>query len=255
MEAYQAVVLGIVQGLTEILPISSSGHLILVPGVLGWPVQPLSFDAALHLGTALALLAFFGKDWIDLIRSRSFRMIAIIFLASVPVGLAGLLGGDFIEEDLREPKLVVGALVGVSFLMLLVEWVYRRRGEKRVRLGLGDAFVIGAAQVLALFPGVSRSGITILTGMSRGLEREKAARFSFLISLPIVFAAGLWELFSVYRQGAMGEDWFNLGIGIGTSFAVALFAVKFLLGILRRSSLVPFAIYRILLGIALLVFL
>jgi undecaprenyl-diphosphatase len=136
--------------------------------------------------------------------------------------------------------------------MLLVEWIYRKKGEKRVRLGLGDAFVIGAAQMLALFPGVSRSGITILTGMSRGLEREKAARFSFLISLPIVFAAGLWELFSVYESGALAGEWPGLGVGILTSFVVGLLAVKFLLVILRRFSLVPFAVYRILLGVFLL---
>jgi|SRR3989344_493654 len=252
MELYQAIVLGIVQGLTEIFPISSSGHLILVPRLFGWAGHPLSFDAALHLGTALALLAFFGKGWVDLFVARSYRMIGMIFLASVPVGLAGLLGGDFIEANLRDPILVVYALIGVAILMLLVEWAYRKMGKKRENLRLSDAFAIGIMQVAALFPGVSRSGITILTGMGRGLERLNAAQFSFLISLPITFAAGTWEIFSVYRQGAVSSDWVNLGAGVLTSFIFGLLAIKFFFVILRRFSLVPFALYRILLGFVIL---
>lgn len=255
MPINQAVILGIVQGLTEVFPISSSGHLILVPRVLGWSEHSLSFDAALHLGTALALLVFFGRDWLALFASRSYRVIGAILLASVPVGLVGLFGGDFIEKNLRDPLLVVVALIGVAFLMFLGEWWYRRRRKTHRALGLGDAFAVGVSQMLALFPGVSRSGITILTGMVRGLEREKAARFSFLISLPIVFAAGFWELFTVYREGLWVGEGLSLGVGILTSFLVGLFAVKFLLKILRRSSLVPFAIYRIVLGISLLFFL
>ncbi len=252
MPIYQAVVLGIVQGLTEIFPISSSGHLILIPKILGWETHPLSFDAALHLGTALALLVFFGKDWIALFVSRSYRMILVVFLASVPVGLAGLLGSDFIEGNLRDPRGVVLALIGVAILMLLVEGFYRKLGERHQQLRLGDAVAIGISQGLALFPGVSRSGITIVTGMGRGLEREKAARFSFLISLPIVLAAGLWELFKVYRNGLLLGEGPSLGVGILTSFLVGLLAVRFLLGILRHFSLVPFAVYRILLGLLLL---
>ncbi len=252
MPLYQALVLGIVQGITEIFPISSSGHLVLVPAFLGWPSHSLAFDAALHLGTALALLVWFGKGWIDLFVSRSYRMIAVIFLASVPVGLAGLLGGDFIEENLRNPFLVAGALVAVAALMLLAEWFYGKDGEKRRRLGLKDALAIGVAQLLALFPGVSRSGITILAGMGRGLAREKAAEFSFLISLPVVFAAGGWEILKVYRDGILVGQGAEFAVGILTAFLVALLAISLLLKILRRFSLVPFAIYRIFLGLLLL---
>src|SRR3990172_9800841 len=184
MPIYQAVVLGIVQGLTEILPVSSSGHLILVPAFLGWPAHSLSFDAALHLGTAFALLAFFAKDWIAFFRERRWGTIGAIVLASIPVGLIGLIGSDVIEQSFRGPALVAGALVGVAVLMLAGERWYRKSKSKREDLEKSDIFAIAFAQALALVPGVSRSGITILTWMGRGLARSSAARFSFLISLP-----------------------------------------------------------------------
>lgn len=252
MSIFQAAILGIVQGLTEILPVSSSGHLILVPSILGWQPHSLSFDAALHLGTAFALLLFFAKDWISLFAERRWRTIGAVALASVPVGLIGLLGKDPIEQNFRGPVLVASALIAVAVLMLAVEWWYRRRVEGRGNLTVGDTLAIGLAQALALVPGVSRSGITILAGMGRGLARESAARFSFMISLPIVFAAGLWELLSVYREGTLSSDWGVFAVGITVSFVVGLVAIRFLFGILRRYSLVPFAVYRILLGIFLL---
>ena len=254
MPIYQAVVLGIVQGLTEILPVSSSGHLILVPAFLGWPAHSLSFDAALHLGTAFALLAFFAKDWIAFFRERRWGTIGAIVLASIPVGLIGLIGSDVIERSFRGPALMAGALIGVAVLMLAGERWYRKSKSKSKREDLekSDIFAIALAQALALVPGVSRSGITIMAGMGRGLTRETAARFSFLISLPIVFAAGLWELFSVYREGVLVNDWAVFAVGIGVSFVVGLFAVRLLFGILKRYSLVPFAVYRILLGVLLL---
>ena len=255
MPIYQAVVLGIVQGLTEILPVSSSGHLILVPAFLGWPAHSLSFDAALHLGTAFALLAFFAKDWIAFFRERRWGTIGAIVLASIPVGLIGLIGSDVIEQSFRGPALVAGALIGVAVLMLAVERWYRKSKSKREDLEKSDIFAIALAQALALVPGVSRSGITIMAGMGRGLTRETAARFSFLISLPIVFAAGLWELFSVYREGVLVNDWESFAVGIGVSFIVGLFAVRLLFGILKRYSLVPFAIYRIALSVFLLAYL
>ncbi|MEX0587193.1 MAG: undecaprenyl-diphosphate phosphatase [Patescibacteria group bacterium] len=253
MPLSQAIILGIVQGLTEILPISSSGHLILVPSLLGWEPHALSFDAALHLGTALALLFWFAGDWLALIAERRWRTIASILIASVPVGLIGLLGSDFIESNFRGPLVVAGALVAVGILMLVGErWYQSSKSKgKREELKNADIFTIGVAQTLALVPGVSRSGITILAGMGRGLTRERAARFSFLISLPIVFAAGLYELFKVWQAGDLSASGGSFAVGIGTSFVVGLIAVKVLFGILKRSSLVPFAIYRILLGVSL----
>ena len=252
MPIYQAIVLGIVQGLTEILPISSSGHLIVVPQIFGWAPHSLSFDAALHLGTAAALLVFFSRDWISLLVERQWRTIAAIALASVPVGLLGLFGEDFIGQNFRGGTLVAGALVLVAVLMLVVERWYRRGSTKRKNLTVPDILAVGLAQALALVPGVSRSGITILTGMGRGIERAAAARFSFIISLPIVFAAGFWEVFSVYRDGVLANDWSSFAVGIATSFVVGLFAIKLLFRVLERFSLIPFAVYRILLGATLL---
>jgi len=252
MPIYQAVVLGIVQGLTEILPISSSGHLILIPQLFGWAPHPLSFDAALHLGTAAALLVFFARDWISLLVERQWRKIAAIALASVPVGLIGLFGEDFISQNFRSAVLVAGMLVLIALLMLVVEKWYRRENVKRENLTVPDIFAVALAQALALIPGVSRSGITILAGMGRGIKREAAARFSFIISLPIVFAAGFWEVFSVYREGVLANDWSSFAVGIATSFVVGLLAIRVLFGILNRFSLIPFAVYRILLGTTLL---
>src|SRR3990172_126055 len=229
MPIYQAVVLGIVQGLTEILPVSSSGHLILVPAFLGWPAHSLSFDAALHLGTAFALLAFFAKDWIAFFRERRWGTIGAIVLASIPVGLIGLIGSDVIERSFRGPALMAGALIGVAVLMLAGERWYRKSKSKSKREDLekSDIFAIALAQALALVPGVSRSGITILGGGGGGgLRRDPPARFSFLISLPIVFAAGLWELFSVYREGVLVNDWAVFAVGIGVSFFVFLFSLR-----------------------------
>jgi len=252
MPLSQSLILGIIQGLTEVLPISSSGHLILVPSLLGWDPHPLSFDAALHLGTALALVVWFSGDWRALLAARRWRTIGAIILASAPVGLVGLLGAGFIEQNFRSPGLVAGALAAGAVLMLLVEWFYQRGGDKREELTIPDIFTVALAQVFALVPGISRSGITILAGMGRKLTRASAARFSFLISLPVVFAAGIWELFSVYQEELLLNDWKSFAIGIGTSFIVGLLAVKLLFGILNRFSLVPFAIYRIAVGVLIL---
>ncbi|GMR19332.1 MAG: undecaprenyl-diphosphate phosphatase [Patescibacteria group bacterium] len=252
MPIYQAVVLGIIQGVTEIFPISSSGHLILFPAILGWEPHSLAFDASLHLGTAFALLAYFAKAWIGLLTSRSYKLIGYILLSSVPVGLIGLWGADYIEKNFRSPQLVSLTLVGVAVLMILAEFVYRRFKTHKGQAGLIDVLAIGFAQTLALVPGVSRSGITILAGMGRGLERSKSAYFSFMISLPIVFAAGFYQLFSVYREGLLGVQWGSFAVGIATSFIVGVLAIRFLLKILHRVSLLPFAAYRIVLGLLIL---
>jgi len=182
-------------------------------------------------------------------------MIAFILLASVPAGLAGLFLGEFIEENLRDPRLISLSLVGVAVLMLLMERFYRRSSSARKDAGVLDVLAVGFAQTLALFPGVSRSGITILTGMGRGLRRDRAAHFSFLISIPIVFAAGGYELLGAWREGVLASEAAAFGAGILTSFLVGLLAIRFLFSILRRYSLVPFALYRIVLGGFLFLFL
>ena len=252
MPLYQAIILGAVQGLTEIFPISSSGHLIIFPELLGWQPHSLSFDAALHLGTAFALLWWFDKAWINLFKTRSWRMIAFILLASVPVGLAGLFGRDFIEEYLRSPRLVAISLITVAILMVGIEALYRRERSPKKEASLGDVLLIGFSQAFALIPGVSRSGITISIGMSKGIKRDRAAHFSFLISIPIVLAAGLYQLFDVWQAGELAVQGPNFAAGILTSFVVGLFAIRFLFKILRKYSLLPFAFYRIALGIFLL---
>ena len=253
MPLYQAIILGVVQGVTEIIPVSSSGHLLILPEILGWEPHSLAFDAALHLGTAFALLFWFDKAWISLFKNRSWRMIAFILLASLPVGLVGLFGRDFIEEYLRSPRIVATSLFTVGVLMVGVEVVYRRGKSPKAEAGIFDTLLIGFSQVLALIPGGSRSGITILTGMGQNIRRERAAHFSFLIGLPIIFAAGLYELFGVWQTGELAAQSASFAVGVLTSFVVGLLAIRFLFGILRKYSMIPFAIYRIALGIFLLI--
>jgi undecaprenyl-diphosphatase len=191
----QSVVLGLVQGLTEFLPVSSSGHLILVPLVFGWPDQGLAFDAVTHLGTLAALLAYFRRELRALlIGTLSRRLALLIVVATIPAGLAGLLFGKWIETHLRSALVIAATTAGWAIVM----WIADRRavaaaprtGEPLERVSWGQGLAVGCAQALALIPGTSRSGITITTGLLGGLDRATAARYAFLLSIPITAAAG-----------------------------------------------------------------
>jgi len=302
MNILQAIFLGITQGLTEFFPVSSSGHLILLPRLFGWEDHSLAFDAVLHLGTGLAVLVYFRRDWWEMVRSvaavvrRSeitdygLRITSYVLFASVPAGLIGLLFNDFVETNLRSPQVVAVALFVVAVLMLLAEGVrpgqllprYSEAKGRRifitkgsfsrqcrdqddsagVRISLVDALVIGFSQVLALIPGVSRSGITITAGLFRGLTRESAARFSFLLATPIVLAAGLWGLVSaplaypnVSAFGGLPVTSYQLPVtGFFFSFLFGFLAIKLFLKLLDRWGLVPFAVYRILLSLMIFIF-
>ena len=195
MSYTQSVVLGLVQGLTEFLPVSSSGHLILVPLVFGWPDQGLAFDAVTHLGTLAALLAYFRRELRALlIGTLSRRLALLIVVATIPAGLAGLLFGKWIETHLRSALVIAATTAGWAIVM----WIADRRavaaaprtGEPLERVSWGQGLAVGCAQALALIPGTSRSGITITTGLLGGLDRATAARYAFLLSIPITAAAG-----------------------------------------------------------------
>ncbi len=211
--ALQAIVLGIIQGLTEFLPVSSSGHLVLVQRVFGWHFVPslqLSFDVALHVGTLLALLIFFRKEWIELIKgfftslrvsprdwSRDQKLAWMLVLGSIPAGVAGVLIG---EDHLSKPAWVAIFLICGSLIMVAAE-LWGSRSRRFGDLRAWDAGTVGLAQAIALLPGISRSGITISTGMLDGLEREAAAHFAFLLSAPVIAGAGLWQGQKMIRQG------------------------------------------------------
>ena len=266
---WQALVLGITQGLTELLPISSSGHLILVPWIADWryleahPDFNKTFDVALHLGTLVAVVAYFWSDvvryvgaWISSVRRRTVsttdeRLAWGVFFATVPAAIAGALGEDAIENHLGQPWQI--AIFLAVFGVLL--WVADRGPERHglQGMGIGTAFAIGVSQILALMPGVSRSGITITSGRFSGLDRDAAARFSFLLLIPVVFGAVLYKgvkhvVLSSLPAGSTGP----FIVGTLAATAVGVVAIDLLLGYVRRHDYSPFVIYRLAVAAAIL---
>jgi undecaprenyl-diphosphatase len=253
---FEAIILGIVQGFTEFLPISSSAHLILLPWMFGWQgtlVDSLNFDVALHAGTLVAILAFFWRDWFNLFgkfftgikdgtwKTNEGRLVWFIFLATIPAGILGLKYEHVVEESFRNPLLIAGALAVISVVM----WAADRYSAKIAGLGqmsLGHAIFIGFAQSLALLPGVSRSGITIIAGLVAGYTRESAARFSFLLSTPVIAGAAILKLHKLHLA-----DYELLPFVLGTAFSaiVGYLCIKYLLQYLNRHSLNLFVWYRL----------
>lgn len=255
----QAAVLGVVQGLTEFLPVSSSGHLILVPHLFGWPDQGLAFDAAIHLGTIAALLVYFRRELGRLAAGAlSRRLGARLVLASVPAGLAGLLLETWIEARLRSPFVVAASTALWGLVMLAADRRAPRArptaGDPLERVGTAQALFIGCAQALALVPGTSRSGITITAGLLGGLDRPTAARFSFLLAIPITVAAGGLKTVELLRAGLPAAERGPLLLAVLTAFLSGWAAISFLVGYLKRRSLAPFVVYRLLLAAAVLAF-
>lgn len=257
MDFVRAVVLGIVQALTEFLPVSSSGHLILVPRLFNWPDQGLAFDVGLHMGTLVALLGYFWRDWLRMFRaalgdlrghgprvgrwSPQGALLPLIAIGSIPAALVGFLLDDWIEEHVRQPWLVAIMLIVFGGTMLLAERISRRdRGLDSVRLV--DVLLIGAAQAVALIPGVSRSGATMSMGMARHLDREAAGRFAFLLGTPAFVGAGLLKLGDL--EGSTGREFAELGLGFLMAAAVGYAVIHYLLRFLRTRSLLPFVYYR-----------
>jgi undecaprenyl-diphosphatase len=266
MELVAAVVLGIVQGLTEFLPVSSSAHLILVPWVLGWKPEGLTFDVALHLGTSAALLVYFRKEWVNLARealsgifagdpfgNTQRRLAWYLVLGTIPAAVAGLALGKRIEDSARSPLIIVGTLVVFGLLLYYSE----RRGRQRRTiddLTLADALWIGTSQALALVPGVSRSGITMSTAMLRDADRTTAARFSFLLSTPVILGAGVKEGLHLVHGSAEagGVAWSVLLAGTAAAALTGLLCIRFLLRYLQSNTFTPFVVYRIVLAVVVL---
>jgi len=261
MSILQAIILGIVQGATEFLPISSSGHLILVPKFLGMNEQPLVFDTTMHLATAITLIVFFFGDYVKLIKGfltdllqrhslfpedKSQPGLMLLFISSLPAAILGFLLENKIESVFRDVIYVIIFMAAGTIIMVLAD-AYGSRVKNKV--SISQAVTIGFFQSLALFPGVSRSGATISGGMFMGLTRDYAARFSFLISVPIVIAAALFKLLST-DWALTGISFVQLAAGFISSFVTGMFAVKFLLNYLKNKSLKVFIIYRIILIVA-----
>jgi len=260
---WQALALGIVQGLTELLPISSSGHLILVPWLADWryleahPDFNKTFDVALHLGTLVAVVVYFWSDvvryataWFHSVRRRSVsgpdeRIAWYVVAATIPTAFAGAAGEDIIEEHLGQPWQIAILLAVFGVLLWLADRLPERGTIQDLRFG--TAFAIGVSQILALMPGVSRSGITITTGRAAGLDRDSAARFSFLLLIPVVFGAVVYKgvkhvLIESLPAGSIGP----FIVGTLAAAGVGLVAIDFLLGYVRRRDYSPFVVYRLL---------
>lgn len=267
MNIFQAAVLGLVQGITEFLPISSTAHLRIVPAVLGWDDPGAAFTAVLQLGTLAAVIGFFLKDLLRMLRAalravqdpaarsdRDARHLMYLIAGTIPIGIAGLLLRHAVEGVLRSLWVIAIALIVVA---LALAWVERRRtassGRDLNAIQLRDALIIGCAQALALVPGVSRSGITLLAAMALGIRRDAAARFSFLLSVPAVAAAGIFELPKLMKAHDIGGT--PLAVGLLVAFVSGWASIAWLLKFLRSRSTMPFVIYRVMLGLLIMVML
>lgn len=256
MEILQIVILALVQGLTEFLPISSSAHLILVPVLTSWPDQGLAFDVAVHAGTLTAVVLYFRKElarmlveWFSSFRGRltpDARLAWAVLIGTIPVGLAGLLFKGVIETELRSPMVIAMATIIFGLLLWYADST-GKRSKDEYGLSLCDVLVIGLAQALALIPGTSRSGITITAALILGLNRKAAARFSFLLSIPVIFLAGMLETMD-YLSAASIEDAQPLLIGALISAVSAYACIHYFLKLLDRIGMLPFVAYRLVLG-------
>ncbi len=270
MPLWQAIILAVVQGLTEFLPISSSAHLILIPDLLHWQDPGIAFDVALHLGTLIAVLLYFFREWIQLtlcglgfhypkraseqMVMQNQRLFWYLVAGTIPGALVGFFFEHWIEENLRNPIPIAGAMIAIGLLMWYAE--YSARLTRRIeQTSLGDSLAIGTSQALALFPGVSRSGITITTGLFRGMTREAAARFSFLLSTPLIAGAAAVEvpkLLKLHRAGAMDLPQSTLIASIAVSAVVGFVVIAFFLHYLQTRTLKIFIYYRLAFGIVIL---
>lgn len=259
---WQIIVLALVQGLTEFLPISSSAHLILVPVLTGWPDQGLAFDVVVHLGTLTAVVWYFRKDVSQLsvdwtqscLKKKTIgesRLAWMVILGTIPVAVIGLLLHDFIDNSLRSPIVIAWATIGFGLLLGLADYVGKNNTKNEYKLNWKNAAVISFSQVLALIPGTSRSGITMTAGLFTGLTRQAAARFSFLLSIPVILMAGSYKTLKLIQEGN-AIDWFSISLGYALSALSAYICIHYFMKLLEKMGMTPFVIYRVAQGVILL---
>lgn len=272
MSLFEAIILGIVQGLTEFLPISSTAHLRIVPALAGWQDPGAAFSAIVQIGTLAAVLAYFHRDIIDIsgafisgirkgkpFETQNSRMAWMIAAGTIPIVVFGLLFKTEIETSLRSLYWISAALILLALMLTLAEWLMKQRSKKGLptksmqEIGWKEALLIGLAQSIALIPGSSRSGVTITGGLFLNLSRETAARFSFLLSLPAVFAAGIYQLYET-RDVLMASSSELVNLVAATFFAgvVGYLSIAFLISYLKKHTTSLFIIYRIALGVGIL---
>ncbi|PTB85154.1 undecaprenyl-diphosphatase [Pseudidiomarina aestuarii] len=262
MSIVEAIWLALIQGITEFLPISSSAHLILPSQILGWADQGLAFDVAVHVGTLLAVVMYYRQDvgqlavgWVGSLTGRHSefgRLAWLIVLATIPAGLAGLFGSDLVENYGRSALIIAITTIGFG----LVLWYADARASEKSgieSLTIRQALLVGVAQAIALIPGTSRSGITMTAGLLLGLKRLDAARFSFLLSIPVIVMAGGYQAVKLIQLGD-SVNWTVIAVGVGVSFLAAFTCIHLFLKVIERMGMLPFVIYRLVLGVFLLWF-
>lgn len=260
---WQIIVLALVQGLTEFLPISSSAHLILVPVLSDWPDQGLAFDVVVHLGTLTAVVWYFRKDVVQLTTDWTkscitkqtvggSRLAWLVIIGTIPVGAAGLLFHDVVDNVLRSPLVIAWATIGFGLLLGVADYFGKNKNtNSEHQLSWKNGITIGFAQALALIPGTSRSGITMTAGLFAGLTRQGAARFSFLLSIPAILMAGGYKTLKLIQEGN-GVDWFSMSLGYALSALSAYLCIHYFLKMLERIGMTPFVFYRVAQGVILL---
>jgi undecaprenyl-diphosphatase len=263
MDIIETILLALIQGLTEFLPISSSAHLILPSQILGWADQGLTFDVAVHVGSLLAVMIYFRKEvgemffaWIATFKGRrddfNGKLAWWILFATIPAGLFGLFGKDFIEEYSRSILVIAATTLLFGFLLGFAD-IKAKQNVSIENLGIKGAMFIGLAQAIAIIPGTSRSGITMTMGLMLGLSRDNAARFSFLLSIPAIAMAGSYLTLKAVIDSEP-VDWQSMGIGSVLSFVSAYACIHLFLILINRVGMMPFVIYRLVLGLILLWF-
>lgn len=259
MTIIQAIVLGILQGATEFIPVSSSGHLVLVPWLFGWEPAGLTFTVVVHVGTVFGVLTFFWQDWLQMLggsiewlKTREvtppFKLLLLLALGAVPAGIIGLAFEDFFSELFEFPAPAAAMLLVTAALLVIGERLGRQEREVD-DMTWRDSLFIGVAQALSIMPGISRSGSTIAAGRLRNMKREDAARYSFLLSTPLIIAAGLLQVFELASTGAAVTNITPLVIGFVAAFGSAYLVIRWLLNFLKTRSTVIFAVYCVILSV------
>ena len=255
METIQIILLAMIQGLTEFLPISSSAHLILLSEILEWNDQGLIFDISLHFGTLLAVIFYFKSDIYQMFSHSHFKdfstlinsPLGVITIATLPIVIVGGLFSGFIEENLRSPFVIALATIFFGVLLYLSDRkAHLVIGERVMTVSLG--LIIGLSQILAVIPGTSRSGITITAALFLGFSRTEAARFSFLLSIPVIIAANILGIYEFSQIENMIFDYSDLLLGVGISFVIAYLTIKWFISFVEKIGMLPFVIYRLFLG-------
>lgn len=272
MSIFQAIVLGLIQGITEFLPISSSGHLIFLPHLFGWADQGIEFDAILNLGTLLAVVFYFRKELFQIAKSfliprscqtepqkKDFFLGLMLILATIPAALVGFLWGDYLQEVFRSPS-SIALTMGFWGLVLYAAQKYfeKMQATKQLstleKISWKQTLFIGCAQALSLIPGTSRSGITMTAGLFSKLDKSDAAKFAFYMSVPITTLAVAHKMIDLLQIGIAPEIRLPLFVGFVTSLVSALFAIKFLLSLIKKYSFTPFVVYRLIMSIVILLY-